>query len=321
LERPSAAAIAQNWPGSQGTGISVARIGYRGWPDCFLLRNGSVEAVVVPAIGRVMQLRLAGEAAGAFWENRALDGQTHSSVPKQGDPAEWINFGGDKSWPAPQTTWRQQQGRDWPPPAAFDSRPMEAFSCEQGVVLISQVDPGFGIQVVRHVELDRERPVMRIRTEYRKLFGEAVKVGVWTITQMQEPELIGLLLPTHSAFANGYIQLREAQPEKLKIEGRLLSFVRHPGEPAKIGTDSCTLAWVGRHCAVRICAENGPGEYPDGGCVTQVYTNPDPLNYVELETLGPLATMKAGDRIERSTVYTVLPRSTPDAEAEARKIL
>ena len=33
---------------------------YRGWNEAFLLSNGTVEAVVVPAIGRVMQFRFAG---------------------------------------------------------------------------------------------------------------------------------------------------------------------------------------------------------------------------------------------------------------------
>jgi len=45
---------------------------------------------------------------------------------------------------------------------------------------------------------------------------------------------------------------------------------------------------------------------------------PRPLQYVELETLGPLATMNPGDRIEQTTVYTVTPRSTTDLTAEAR---
>jgi hypothetical protein len=72
---------------------------------------------------------------------------------------------------------------------------------------------------------------------------------------------------------------------------------------------------------VRIDAEQGPGEYPEGGCVTQIYTNPEPEPYVELETLGPLTILSIGDRIERTTLYTVFPRSVADPEAEARKIL
>ena len=294
--------------------MSVARISYHGWPDCYLIANGSVEAVVVPAIGRVMQLRLKGEAEGAFWQNRALDGQLHGAAS-----SEWMNFGGDKCWPAPQSAWPQHQGRDWPPPVAFDSRPVEAVAVERGVELTSPIDPGYGIQTVRRVELDPAQPVMRIRTEYRKLSGAPVTVGIWTITQMSEPERVCIQLPEASKFAAGFSRLMPAEPAGLKIDGRLLSLTRHAQQQVKVGSDGSSMAWLGQNCVVRIDTEIGPGEYPDGGCVTEVYTNPDPLQYVELETLGPLTTMNPGDRIEQTTVYTVMPRSTPDLETEAVK--
>jgi hypothetical protein len=292
----------------------VERISYHGWSDCYRIANAQVEAVIVPAIGRVMQLRLVGESSGAFWENRALDGQLHDAASN-----DWINFGGDKCWPAPQEHWTGQQGRDWPPPEAFDARPVEAVARARGVIATSPLDPDFGIQVVRCVELDAGQPIMRIRTEYRKLHGHAVRVGIWTVTQMQEPERVCILLPSKSKFTSGYVRLLAAEPADLKIDGRLLSLGRHARKHAKIGSDANSMAWVGHNCVVRIDAQSGGGEYPDGGCVTEVYTNPDPLKYVELETLGPLATMNAGDRIEETTVYTVTPRSTPDLAAEARK--
>jgi len=43
------------------------------------------------------------------------------------------------------------------------------------------------------------------------------------------------------------------------------------------------------------------------------------LPYVELETLGPLATLKLGDSIALTTTYTIMPRSTADPQAEARR--
>jgi hypothetical protein len=265
-------------PGFRETQVFVRRISYHGWSDCYLIANGSVEAVVVPSIGRVMQLRLAGDAAGTFWENRALDGRAHN-LPS----GVWLNFGGDKCWPAPQTAWAKQQGRSWPPPFAFDSRPMEAIAGNDGVVLTSEVDTGFGIQVVRHVRLDANRPVMRIKTEFRKLSGRAITVGIWTITQMQEPKRMIMFLPAKSRFASGYVQLRETEPANLKIVNRVLSVVRHSHEYVKIGSDASSMLWGGgENCVVRIDAEQGSGKYPDGGCATEIYTNPDPLKYVEL---------------------------------------
>ena len=294
-------------------GVSVERISWHGWADCCLIANGRVEAVVVPAIGRVMQLRLKGEAEGAFWANRALDGQLHDAAS-----SEWMNFGGDKCWPAPQSAWPQHQGRDWPPPVACDALPVAAVVVERGVVLTSPVDPGYGIQVVRHVELDAGKPIMRIATQFRKLSGGAVRVGVWSITQMSDPERVCIQLPEASKFASGYVRLLEAEPADLKIDGRLLSLRRHARQQVKVGSDGSSMAWLGKNCVVRIDTGIRPGDYPDGGCVTEVYTNPDPLQYVELETLGPLTTMNPGDRIEQITIYSVSPRSTTDLEAEAR---
>jgi len=314
LENRSEIPVECHSSAARRTGAAIERTSYHGWADCYLLSNGQVEAVVVPAIGRVMQFRLRGGDEGAFWENRELDGRLH-------DPAsgEWLNIGGDKCWPAPQSAWPEHQGREWPPPAGFDSSPFEAVAVERGVVLTLPVDPAYGIQVVRSVELDPAQPVMRIRTEYRKLSGAPVTVGIWTITQMRAPERVFMLLPEDSSFPQGYVRLMDGEPAELKIEGRLLSLARHPRVCVKIGSGGSSIAWVGPGSIVRIDAEDGPGEYPDGGCLTEVYTNPDPLQYVELETLSPLAAMSAGSQIERTTVYTVLPRSTSDPQAEALK--
>jgi hypothetical protein len=310
LEGRSDISIPSESPESCEGGISVVRLAWHGWPDCYLLSNGCIEAIVVPAIGRVMQLRLAGEEAGTFWENRALEGQLHPTGWH-----EWCNFGGDKCWPAPQSSWPLLLGRDWPPPVAFDSLPMEAVPTLDGVRLSSSIDKDFGIQVVRHVDLDAVQPILRIRTEFRKLIGDPVKVSIWTITQMQEPERIYALLPVDSKFARGYTPLLNAEPAGLKLENRMLSLVRHPRAYVKIGVDATSVAWVGRDCVVRIDADVEVGEYPDGGCVTQIYTNPNPLPYIELETLGPWKNLSAGDRSERTTVYTLTPRTTSDTEA------
>ncbi|MGD0098531.1 MAG: DUF4380 domain-containing protein [Terracidiphilus sp.] len=301
---------------TQQSRVSVAKIPYHGWPASYLIGNGAVEAIVVPAIGRVMQLRLARKEEGALWENRALDGQLH--VP---DSDQWINFGGDKVWPAPQSAWAQRQGHDWPPPVGFDSRPMEAAAHERKVVLTSAIDTAFGIQVIRHVELDAELPVMRIRSEFCKVAGSPVRVSVWTVTQMEEPERVFLPFCRRSKMPCGFTRMTAAEPDNLRIDDGLLSLGHHRVHCTKIGMDATSMAWVGRDLVVRVDAEAGPGEYPDGGCITQIYTSPNPLAYVELETLGPLTTMSSGDRIERTATYTILPRAVPDPEDEARKIL
>jgi hypothetical protein len=66
---------------------------YHGWTNAIILANGRVEAVIVPAAGRVMQFRFAGASNGPFWENSKLFGKPSSA-------ANWNTtgaIGGDKS--------------------------------------------------------------------------------------------------------------------------------------------------------------------------------------------------------------------------------
>ena len=287
---------------------------HHGWPDALILSNGKVEVVVVPAIGRIMQFRFSGED-GVFWENPALFGKVHEPNPRA-----WVNFGGDKTWPAPEAAWPKPYG-GWLPPAAFDSLPVEA-SVDKGVVtLTSPVDPDYGIRTRRRITLDRKKPVMTVVTTYEKVAGEPQKVGVWIITQLADPLGVYVPLPPTGIFAAGYHPLGVVPPS-LKNEAGLLSLARNPAGAHKIGTDANTLLWVGDKYMLRIDSPRVPGaEYPDGGSSAEVYTNPDPLKYVELEMLGPLKMLQVGQQLSQTNTYTLIRRTQKSPETEARKIL
>ena len=62
-------------------------------------------------------------------------------------------------------------------------------------------------------------------------------------------------------------------------------------------------------------------KYPDDGCSAEVYTNADPLAYVELELLGPLARLEVGGKLERVSCYTLVRRADPDPTLEVRRLL
>ena len=295
---------------------TITRVNYHGWPDSYLINNGKVEAVVVPAISREMQFRLVDDPAGVFWENRLLDG-------KQTDPesSEWANFGGDKSWPAPQSDWEKVTERAWPPPAAFDSLPSEAVIQGDELILTSKVDEHYGIQTVRRIQMAPALPVMSITTEYRKIAGSAVQVSVWVITQMRSPERMYAHLPEQRSRPE-FLQLMGPVPQDLRIEGRLLSLSRDPKEPVKIGSAASSMVWMDRNFAVRIDsnASQKEGEFPDGDSRSEIYTNPDPQPYVELETLGPLTEVNPGDRIALTNIYTLARRFEENAKLEAEKM-
>ena len=85
---------------------------FRGWTHAYRLQNEQVEAVLVPAIGRLVHFApLGGESL--FRLEPSLEGRT---------PAEnesFFNVGGDWMWPVAQARWASfsADGKDWPPPA------------------------------------------------------------------------------------------------------------------------------------------------------------------------------------------------------------
>ena len=305
------AAFSQAVPAS----TKIIPVDYQGWTNSYFMTNGKVEAVVVPSVARVMQFRMVGDP-GVFWMNPDLLGK-HPDAKKD----EWQNFGGDKTWPAPQEDWPRTIGRGWPPPAGFDAKPMEAKIEGDSLIMTSKPDPDYGIEVVRRVSLKPESTVMTITTEYHKVSGDPVNVAVWVITQLRDPQQLFALLPEKPLFPGGYKQLMGPAPKDIQIEGRLLSLTRDPKNEVNIGTDSSSLLWVGTDYIVRIDSERTPGDYPSGGCSAYLYTNPDRAPYIELETTGPVATMKVGDTIQRTNTYTIVRRGNQDALTEAKMML
>ncbi len=295
----------------------LVRTNYQGWADSILLSNGRVEAIIVPAIGRVMQFRFAGENEGPFWENESLFGQNP-------DPAStnWLNFGGDKTWPAPQGEWGFITPRDWPPPAGFDAVPMEATIDGWKVKLVSPVDPYYGIRIVREISLALDEPVMNITTRYEKLEGSPLMASVWVITQLKEPLVACGRVANFSIYREGFRLMSEESPPSLELRDGILRLQRDPKSAHKVGMDVGSLLWVGEEEMLRIDSSRLPQQpYPDRGASAEIYTNPDPLRYVELEMLGPIHKMIPGTTIHRTSRYTLMRRTELDPELDVRKAL
>jgi hypothetical protein len=294
----------------------VQTVTYRGWSNSYYLRNPVVEAVVVPSIGRVMQFGFIGQE-GLFWQNEEL-----YRKPLSCESEDWLNFGGDKTWPAPEGDWSRFTGKNkWHPPRAFDCMPLEANVEGADLVLTSPVDPHYGIRTTRRIHLDPSQPVMTIATTYERVSGEPAPIGIWVITQLKDPVAVYVPLPADASA--GFVLLTKERPPSLRrLPNGILSLKRSPTAAYKIGTQSETLLWMNAPYALRIDTTRPTNrEYPDFGSSTEVYTNPNPLAYVELETLGPLELLKAGDKISQTNRYSLFRRGVGSADDEARRIL
>jgi len=301
--------------------VTISETNYLGWSNAYLLRNHTVEAIVVPGIGRVLQFGFRNES-GVFWHNRNLEGKPTDCKTK-----EWINLGGDKTWPAPESDWSKFTGASsWHPPQAFDCMPLKAEVRDNDLILTSPVDPHYGISTVRRVHLAPVRPEMTITTTYKRISGTPAQISIWVITQLKEP--VAVYVPRNQARAAGpegpadFMLLGKDRPSSVKTSSEFVSLLRSPTAPYKLGFQSSRLLWVGEKYALQIESPRGESaDYPDHGSSAEVYTNPDPLQYVELEMLGPLHLLRAGESIEQVNKYTLHHRQAVDPDDDARRIL
>ena len=289
-----------------------------GWRDAVVIANGQVEAVLVPSVGRLMQFRFAGASDGPLWENGKLAGKPMSPKPWE---ASHGSFGGDKTWPAPQSVW------NWPPPDVFDAAPL-AFRLpgDGSVVLTSPVSPRFGIRTERQFSLMPDAPVLRVVTTYERVSAGTdvpAEVSVWTITQAKDPVAMFIPVPASGRVPEGTSKQWGIPKDDLTVRDGLLRLTRDRKDSHKVGNDAGSMVWVGDREVLRIDIGLEPGAtYPDEGCSAEIYTNPDPTPYVELETLGPLRSLKPGQRLSATNTYTLLLRRDGEApEAAARRAL
>jgi hypothetical protein len=113
---------------------------YRGW-NTRCLRNGFIEVHVVPEIGgRVVQFKVGKKEF--LWVNPDLAGKypTGSGLTPEGG---WLNYGGDKLWPAPQG-WENAEQWPGPPDAVLDGQPyrVEVLSAEPGEAALKLTSGG-----------------------------------------------------------------------------------------------------------------------------------------------------------------------------------
>ncbi len=291
----------------------VDPVEFGGWPDCWKLGNTFVEAIVVPAVGRLMQVRLPGEAGGPLWNWRPALGR-----PVDPDAAALRTFGGDMARPGPQSTWLKRYGREWPPPAEFDQA---VFTCEPAadhVVLASPEDPVTRLRLRREIRPVPGQPAVRVTSTFEKLGGDPVEVSLWSATQLADPEALFLPLSPASLYPEGYTRLGEETPAGLIPHDGLLQWSRARKKWLKLGTDTGPLLWMdARHVLQLDCVRQTTRAYPDHQAHLQIYTNPDPKAFVEFSAFSPLVTLGPGQSVSLTVTLTIAARREADPVAEA----
>lgn len=275
---------------------AISQTTYFGRP-AFRLTDGKCEAVVVPSLGRVMRY---GKVGGS---NLLWNAPTSSKF-KAG---EWKNFGGDKTWLSPQSSWGTFHGKGaWPPDPAFDGTSHSAEVQSGGKLkLMSQTSPIIGIRLERTMGFNAAGEFVIEQSAF-KTSGAPVRAGLWSISQSVPGASVFLPMASDSVYKNGYFRFGSAKTpdEGVSVANGLLRVDPVPrGGGKKFGVDAPVaaiasvrdgVAWVQR-------ATKPKGQYPDGaedhGFPVELYVNGDAnVFYAELELLGPLVDMVKGQK-------------------------
>jgi hypothetical protein len=271
--------------------VTIEKIAYGGWPNCYRLSNGSVELIVTTDVGpRVIRFGFIGDE-NEFKEYKDQEGKTG------GD--EWRIYGGHRLWHAPEAMPRTY----WP-----DNYPVEATADQDHLRVIQPVETTTGIQKEIELTLDAGSNHVTLIHRLRNKSLWPVELAPWMLTVMEVGGKVIIpqppykshdaeLLPLRSMAIWGYTNMRD--PRYLwGTRYIVLSQDTQAKEPTKVGVGVmegwASYARKGHLFLKRFNYVPG-GKYPDFGSSVETFTNAE---MIELETVGPLTSLQPGAVVE-----------------------
>ena len=267
---------------------------YGGWENCIRMSNGTVELIATTDVGpRIIRYGFVGKE-NFFYEDPKQLGKTNSD--------EWMAFGGHRLWLSPEG-----KPRSYHP----DSKKVEAYEKDGGVLLIQPVETDNGVQKQMLIKM---APTGSHVTLDHKLTNKNlwdIDVAPWTLTLMapggkaifpQEPYFPHPDIPDfpgQKIDKKYYLSVRTlvlwsytnmADPRWTFLNKYIvLQQDTKATKPQKIGMSN-KQNWGaylnhGQMFVKKNVYKEG-AEYPDHGCSFETFTNPVLL---ELEGLGPMA--------------------------------
>jgi hypothetical protein len=299
-------------PGTARGAQTIEQVQYNGMA-AWRLSDGTTEAVVVPQIGRVMSF---GKVGGANW----LWNNAPEHIAKTG----WKNYGGDKTWPAPQIFWEGMSGQGWPPPAAWDGLPHRAGVKDGKLWMVGPVQKPLGVRAVRQFWFEANGDFV-VEQAGDKVEGAPVYMSLWSVVQIPHPDAIFLPINPDSPYKNNFHWIYPPKVQgidTLAVTPHLLRVLPSAGTSDnnfKIGTDAPVSAAVAVKDGVAfVVRSNKPGgEYPDGaltaGFPVELWNSGAAHEkYNELELLSPLRLYKKGNRWRHTIRWSLHALPTKD---------
>jgi hypothetical protein len=296
--------------------VRIEKTAWQGWPNCYRITNGEVELIVTSDVGpRVMSYGFTG-GQNFFWVQKDTAGKT-------GQP-EWIARGGHRIWIGPEDV-----KYTYPP----DNSPVKV-RVEGGVLIATQpVEKETGIEKQLEIRLAPRGADVTIihRLVNRSLMP--LEYAAWALSMMApggrgvsgfpprgtHPEM---LAPTNPLVMWAFSDLSDPRWTWLK-KYFVLRQDPNNATPTKIGhfnPHTFGAYFLNGELFVKQYDADPSKTYPDFGCSYETFTNAD---FLELETMGPLAKVAAGATLEHVERWTLRRNAQPATwtDAELDRIL
>ena len=170
------------------THCQVEQRQFRGWQAAYL-KNDLITLVAVPDIGgRIMAYDLG--PYPYLYVDRNYAGQLFTPEENQGDGslAAWKNYGGDKTWPAPQGWVSDDQWHGPPDPILDTGRyRLDALRCDGATATVRMISPptsATGVQIIRQAAIHADSSRVTLDLSFRNVAQRQVRWSIWDVVQL-----------------------------------------------------------------------------------------------------------------------------------------
>ena len=269
--------------------VSIERVSFAGWPNCYRVTNGNVELVATTDVGpRIIRYGFIGE--------RNMFAVFESQAGKSGE-AYWQIRGGHRLWIAPEII---------PDTYALDNTAIEATVNGTALKLRAKPEAETGLRKQMSIQMSPDGEIT-VSHEIENCGTTARHFAIWALTVMAPGGTASapfpprashekVLLPTNPLTMWGYTDFSDPRWEFTKTHLKLYSDVTAT-TPQKAGLfnpeTSCEYELDSFVFSKRATADVN-ASYPDYGCSLEMFTNHE---FLEVETLGPLSNVEPGASI------------------------
>jgi len=298
--------------------------------SAYTFNNGVTNATVVPALGRVMSFGLSGKSTfNWLWNNKS---------PQENQL--WKNWGGAKTWLAPQSDWPQIAGAKWPPDLNWNKVIKSEVQTGGFLKTVSAVSLHSGVRFINQYGHD-ESGNFFIRQTAEKISGKPLQMALWSVTQINPPDAVFFLLRNtgragspsqpcgalgESALPESILQLQGNSNPHIQQKDDLACYIPGNLPSLKIGISTTTPVLAALHENQLFVLRANPQDaiYPDAsssfnkGFPIEIFdSGVMPQRYLELELYSPLQTFHQGSAWTFTVKWSIYTLSTSNLNSPA----